>query len=151
MPIDSKEHPQALNIGVFGYSQEWDFLKKGLCNITSLTPKCSYLRFSKILKHLDYILTLRLWKMGGNSKSSKKNCSRVTHNCYSCCTFPYIANCSSRFLNFAWDCINGFLAWDIAWRPLHNCFRDVVSLWITWWTPSKKMRVPLYFLIIHET
>lgn len=88
----------------------WPFLdthkneiNKDLCNFRSSTPKCSYLWFLKIWNIWITFLYGVPKKMGGNSKSSILFCLRVKHNCYSCGTFPYIPNCSSRYKNFAWD------------------------------------------------
>lgn len=149
MPIASKEHPQALNIGVFRIFTRMRFFLKGLCNITSLTPKCSYLRFSKI-QNIWITFLHGVWRNGRKFKIiQKKKLFKGNTQLLQLWYISLHPQLLLKILNFAWDCINGFPAWHIAWRPLRNCFRDVVSLWITWWTPSKKCENS-YFLIIHE-
>jgi hypothetical protein len=83
-------------------------IKKGLCNITSLTPKCSYLRFFKVQniwitflhgvqKNGRKFKIIKFFWFEGNTQLLK---------------LWYISLHSQLFLkiiNFAWDCINVFL------------------------------------------
>jgi hypothetical protein len=124
-------------------------MKKRLCNITSLTPKCSYSWFLKI-RNIWITFLHGVWKNGRKFKIINLFLFEGNTQLLQLWYISLHPRLLLKIINFVWDCINVFPAWEIAWWPLCNCFRDVVSLWITWWTPSKKCEYP-YFLIIHET